>query len=147
MRPTRLIISAFGPYADRTVIDLDKLGKSGLYLIAGDTGAGKTTIFDAITYALFGRASGDSRDDSKLFRCLNAKPETRTEVDLTFEYAGKEYRIVRNPEYMRPKARGDGMTKEAASVTFFYPDASGKQGPSSRPVSKEKDVAAAAAKK
>jgi exonuclease SbcC len=143
MRPTRLIISAFGPYADRTVIDLDKLGKSGLYLIAGDTGAGKTTIFDAITYALFGRASGDSRDDSKLFRCLNAKPETRTEVDLTFEYAGKEYRIVRNPEYMRPKARGDGMTKEAASVTFFYPDASGKQGPSSRPVSKEKDVAAA----
>jgi exonuclease SbcC len=140
MRPTRLIISAFGPYADRTVIDLDKLGKSGLYLIAGDTGAGKTTIFDAITYALFGRASGDSRDDSKLFRCLNAKPETRTEVDLTFEYAGKEYRIVRNPEYMRPKARGDGMTKEAASVTFYYPDASGKQGPSSRPVSKEKEV-------
>ena len=143
MRPTRLIISAFGPYADRTVIDLDKLGKSGLYLIAGDTGAGKTTIFDAITYALFGRASGDSRDDSKLFRCLNAKPETKTEVDLTFEYAGKEYRVVRNPEYMRPKARGDGMTKEAASVTFYYPDASGRQGPSSRPVSKEKEVSAA----
>ena len=143
MRPTRLIISAFGPYADRTVIDLDKLGKSGLYLIAGDTGVGKTTIFDAITYALFGRASGDSRDDSKLFRCLNAKPETKTEVDLTFEYAGKEYRVVRNPEYMRPKARGDGMTKEAASVTFYYPDASGRQGPSSRPVSKEKEVSAA----
>ena len=140
MRPTRLIISAFGPYADRTVIDLDKLGKSGLYLIAGDTGAGKTTIFDAITYALFGRASGDSRDDSKLFRCLNARPETRTEVDLTFEYACKEYRIVRNPEYMRPKARGDGMTKEAASVTLYYPDESGRQGPSSRPLSKEKEV-------
>ena len=140
MRPTRLIISAFGPYADRTVIDLNKLGKSGLYLIAGDTGAGKTTIFDAITYALFGRASGDSRDDSKLFRCLNAKPETKTEVDLTFEYAGKEYRVVRNPEYMRPKARGDGMTKEAASATLYYPDASGRQGPSSRSVSKEKEV-------
>ncbi len=143
MRPTRLVISAFGPYADRTVIDLYKLGANGLYLISGDTGAGKTTIFDAITYALFGRASGDSRDDSKLFRCLNAKPETKTEVDLTFVYAGKEYRIVRNPEYMRPKARGEGLTKEAASVTFYYPDASGKQGPSSHPISKEKDVAAA----
>ena len=143
MRPTKLVISAFGPYADRTVIDLDKLGTSGLYLISGDTGAGKTTIFDAITYALFGRASGDSRDDSKLFRCLNAKPETKTEVDLMFVYGKKEYRICRNPEYMRPKARGEGFTKEAASVTFYYPDASGRQGPSSRPVTKEKEVAAA----
>ena len=142
MRPTKLIISAFGPYAERTVIDMDKLGTSGLYLISGDTGAGKTTIFDAITFALFGRASGDSRDDSKLFRSLNAKPETKTEVDLTFMYAGQEYRIVRNPEYMRPKARGEGLTKEAASVTFYYPEASGKQGPTSRSVSKEKDVAA-----
>lgn len=143
MRPTKLIISAFGPYAERTLIDMDKLGASGLYLISGDTGAGKTTIFDAITYALFGRASGDSRDDSKLFRCLNAKPETKTEVDLTFVYAGKEYRIVRNPEYMRPKSRGEGFTKEAASVTFYYPESSGKQGHASRSVSKEKDVAAA----
>ena len=143
MRPTRLIISAFGPYAERTVIDLDKLGKSGLYLISGDTGAGKTTIFDAITYALFGRASGDNRDDAKLFRCTNATPEIKTEVDLTFEYAGKEYRIVRNPEYMRPKARGEGLTKEAAAVTFYYPEASGRQGPASRPVTKDKDVAAA----
>ena len=142
MRPTKLVISAFGPYADKTVIDLEKLGTSGLYLIAGDTGAGKTTIFDAITYALFGRASGDSRDDAKLFRCLNAKPETETVVDLTFMYAGREYRICRNPEYMRPKSRGEGFTKEAASVTFYYPDASGKQGPTSRSVSKEKEVAA-----
>ena len=143
MRPTKLVISAFGPYADRTVIDLEKLGTSGLYLIAGDTGAGKTTIFDAITYALFGRASGDSRDDAKLFRCLNAKPETETLVDLTFMYAGQEYRIVRNPEYMRPKARGEGFTKENASVTLFKPDANGKQSPTSPTVSKEKDVAAA----
>ncbi len=142
MRPTKLVISAFGPYADRTVIDLDKLGANGLYLISGDTGAGKTTLFDAITYALFGRASGESRDDAKLFRCLNAKPETPTLVDLTFVYAGREYRVVRNPEYERPKARGEGFTKEPASVTFYYPDASGKQGPTSRSVSKEKEVAA-----
>ena len=123
MRPTKLVISAFGPYADRTVIDLDRLGANGLYLISGDTGAGKTTLFDAITYALFGRASGESRDDAKLFRCLNAKPETPTLVDLTFVYAGREYRVVRNPEYERPKARGEGFTKESASVTFYYPDA------------------------
>lgn len=142
MRPIKLVISAFGPYADRTVIDLDKLGANGLYLISGDTGAGKTTLFDAITYALFGRASGESRDDAKLFRCLNAKPETPTLVDLTFVYAGREYRVVRNPEYERPKARGEGFTKEPASVTFYYPDASGKQGPTSRSVSKEKEVAA-----
>ena len=143
MRPTKLTISAFGPYAERTVIDLDKLGTSGLYLISGDTGAGKTTIFDAITYALFGRASGDNRNDAKLFRCLNASPDTKTEVDLTFVYAGKEYRICRNPEYERPKTRGEGMTTEKASVTFYYPENNGKQGPTSRPVSKEKDVAAA----
>lgn len=142
MRPTKLIISAFGPYAERTVIDLDKLGKSGLYLISGDTGAGKTTIFDAITFALFGRASGDNRDDANLFRCTNVAPETKTEVDLTFEYAGKEYRVVRSLKYKRPKEKGEGDTTEAASVTFYRPEASGRQGPTSFPVTKEKDVAA-----
>ena len=119
MRPTKLIISAFGPYAERTVIDLDKLGKSGLYLISGDTGAGKTTIFDAITFALFGRASGDNRDDANLVRCTNVAPETKTEVDLTFEYAGKEYRVARSLKYKRPKEKGEGDTTEAASHTML----------------------------
>ena len=141
MRPTKLVISAFGPYAERTEIDMDKLGTSGIYLIAGDTGAGKTTIFDAITYALFGQASGDNRDDVKLFRCKNARPETKTEVDLTFVYAGKEYRIVRNPEYMRPKSRGEGLTKEPAGVKFYYPEADGKVSPTSRVVEQDKNVA------
>ncbi|MCQ2106709.1 MAG: SMC family ATPase [Fibrobacter sp.] len=140
MRPLKLVVTGFGPYAERTEIDFEKLGTHGLYLISGDTGAGKTTIFDAITYALFGKASGDNRDDAKLFRCTNAKPETPTGVELTFAYDGKEYRICRNPEYERPKARGEGMTKAAASVTFFYPDESGKVTAASRSVSKEKDV-------
>ena len=139
MRPTRLVISAFGPYAEKTVIELDKLGTSGLFLISGDTGAGKTTIFDAISFALFGTASGSSRnasgDYAKHFRCLNATPDTPTFVDLTFAYAGREYRVVRNPEYERPKMRGEGMTKESASATFYYPEGSGKVGPASRTVS------------
>ncbi len=144
MRPTRLVISAFGPYAEKTVIELDKLGTSGLFLISGDTGAGKTTIFDAISFALFGTASGSSRnasgDYAKHFRCLNATPDTPTFVDLTFVYAGREYRVVRNPEYERPKMRGDGMTKESASATFYYPEATGKVGPASGTVSGDKAV-------
>lgn len=144
MRPTRLVISAFGPYAEKTVVDFDKLGKNGLFLISGDTGAGKTTLFDAIAFALFGTASGSSRnasgDYAKHFRCLNATPDTPTFVDLTFAYAGREYRVVRNPEYERPKMRGDGMTKESASATFYYPEGSGKVGPASRTVSGDKAV-------
>ena len=122
MRPLKLTMSAFGPYADRTVIDLSKLGSTGLYLISGDTGAGKTTIFDGITYALYGVASGTVRNDTKSFRSDYAKPETPTEVELEFEYAGKKYWVRRNPEYMRPAKRGSGMTKELAGAELHLPD-------------------------
>ena len=88
MRPVKLTISAFGPYAGKTVLDLDKLGTSGLYLVTGDTGAGKTTIFDAITYALYGEASGDNREPS-MFRSKYAETDIPTEVELVFSYAGK----------------------------------------------------------
>ena len=121
MRPLRLEISAFGPYAGQTVIDFERLGQSGLYLITGDTGAGKTTIFDAITFALYGEASGDVRD-ADMFRSKYDAPETPTEVCLTFHYRGKKYTVRRNPEYMRPAKRGSGFTKQAAAAELTLPD-------------------------
>ncbi|MBR2404943.1 MAG: SMC family ATPase [Clostridia bacterium] len=120
MRPQKLIMSAFGPYAGRVELDLSVLGNSGLYLITGDTGAGKTTIFDAITYALFGEASGDNRD-ATMFRSKYAEAETPTEVELYFTYAEKEYYVKRNPEYERPKTRGEGSTIEKANAELHLP--------------------------
>lgn len=121
MRPVILTMSAFGPYAGKVTLELDKLGKSGLYLITGNTGAGKTSIFDAITYALFGEASGDNRT-STTFRSKYALPETPTEVELVFEYGEKRYRIKRNPEYIRPKLKGDGLAVKKANAELYYPD-------------------------
>ncbi len=121
MRPIKLTISAFGPYADLTVLDLDNLGENGLYLITGTTGAGKTSIFDAITYALYGEPSGSVRDDSML-RSKYANANTDTFVELTFVYNGKTYTVRRNPEYERPKTRGEGTTKQLARAELHYPD-------------------------
>ncbi len=121
MRPNRLEMSAFGPYAGRIIIDMDELGTYGLYLITGDTGAGKTTIFDAISFALYGEASGDIREAAML-RSKYAKADVPTEVKLTFTYAGKEYRISRNPEYTRPKIHGEGETLAKADALLEYPN-------------------------
>ena len=121
MRPIKLTMSAFGPYAGVTTIDFDKLGNSGLYLITGDTGAGKTTIFDAIVYALYGRTGSEERVPAML-RSKYAAPDTPTYVELRFQCGGKEYRIKRNPEYMRPKSRGEGFTKESADCELKMPD-------------------------
>lgn len=121
MRPIRLEMSAFGPYAKRQIIDMTQLGESGLYLITGDTGAGKTTLFDAIVFALYGTASSDRRSGDML-RSRYAEPEVPTEVKLVFQCRNKEYEIRRNPTYMRPKLRGDGLTKETASVELKLPD-------------------------
>ena len=131
MRPLLLKMSAFGPYAGNTVIEFDKLGDKGLYLICGDTGAGKTTIFDAICYALFGEASGRLRDASML-RSKYADDLTPTEVELLFLHNDKEYRIVRNPEYYRPSKRGGGLTKQPQDACLYMPDGN--------VISKAKDV-------
>ena len=135
MRPLRLTLSAFGPYAAEITLDLEKLGKGGLYLITGDTGAGKTTIFDAITYALYDHSSSGIREGSML-RCKYADDKTPTFVELEFEVHGVRYTVRRNPEYQRPKARGEGMTTEKADATLTYPD-------DRPPVTKAKEVTAA----
>ena len=121
MRPLKLTISAFGPYAGVTEIDFTLLGRSGLYLITGDTGAGKTTIFDAITFALYGEASGSSRDASML-RSKYAAADTPTMVELLFAYGGKEYTVRRNPEYERPAKKGGGTAIQKADAELVYPD-------------------------
>ena len=135
MRPLKLTLSAFGPYAAKTVLDLAQLGRGGLYLVTGDTGAGKTTLFDAITYALYDHSSGGVRDGAML-RSKYADPGTPTFVELEFEVRGQRCTVRRNPEYLRPKARGEGFTTEKADACLTYAD--GRP-----PVTRAKDVTAA----
>lgn len=131
MRPVTLEMSAFGPYAGKEIINFDRLGTEGLYLITGDTGAGKTTVFDAIRFALYGIASGENREKSML-RSQYALPETKTYVELVFSCNGKNYTITRNPAYERPKKHGEGTTSEPAHVLLKCPDRA--------PMTKERDV-------
>ena len=121
MRPLKLTIAGFGPYAGTQPLDFEALGNSGLYLITGDTGAGKTTIFDAITFALFGEASGNNRS-AEMLRSKYAKDSDPTFVELTFSYGGEMYTVRRNPEYQRAKTRGDGTTRQPAEAELTYPD-------------------------
>ena len=131
MRPVRLEMSAFGSYAGKVEIDFTRV-KQGLFLVTGDTGAGKTTIFDAITYALYDQTSGGRRDGN-MMRSQYASKETDTYVEYTFSCGGKCYTIRRNPEYLRlGKRRGkDGSlryVKEAPGVELTLPDGSVYQG-------------------
>lgn len=121
MRPLHLTMTAFGPYADTKKLDMEKLGKTGLYLITGDTGAGKTTVFDAICYALYGRPSGENREEWML-RSTYADSDTKTEVRLVFSHRGQTYEVARNPEYERKKQRGEGLTIEKANAELYLPD-------------------------
>ena len=121
MRPLNLTMSAFGPYAGVQELDMTQLGAEGLYLVTGDTGAGKTTIFDAICYALYDEPSGTGRD-ARMMRSTYADVDTDTYVELTFEHIGKNYRVKRNPSYERRKKKGEGTTLQEAAVELYLPD-------------------------
>ncbi len=134
MRPIQLTISAFGPYAGRIELPMHQLGEKGLYLITGDTGAGKTTLFDAITFALYGETSSSNREPG-MMRSKYADAQTPTMVELVFAYAQKIYTVRRNPEYTRPAKRGSGMTLQKAEAELICPDG--------RVITKNKEVTAA----
>lgn len=119
MKPIKLKISAFGPYAgEMPEIRFDQFEERGLFLISGDTGAGKTTIFDAICYALYGATSGSYRD-SKNLRSEYADPKTDSYVDFYFSHQGKDYHVRRTPAYERQKSRGEGTTLQKETAEFF----------------------------
>ena len=126
MKPLKLTMCAFGSYGKETVIDFTK-ADHGLFLINGDTGAGKTTIFDGITFALYGETSGGKRD-GKMTRSQYASPADETYVELAFSYRGEVYTVRRTPEYMREKKRGNGLVKAAATVELTLPDGTAFRG-------------------
>ena len=115
MRLHRLRLTAFGPYAAEQVVDFDRLAHGGLFLLEGPTGAGKSTILDAVTFALYGGLAGADPADDRL-RSHFAAADARTEVELEWSLRGVRYRVTRGPEYRRPKKRGDGFTTEAGQV-------------------------------
>lgn len=121
MKPLKLVVSAFGPYKDQVEIDFEKLGSNGLFLITGDTGAGKTTIFDAISFALFGVSSGSRRENSS-FRSDFASNEVTTFVRLEFIHKGIIYQLERIPRYSRKKKKGEGFTTVGGDATLTYLD-------------------------
>ena len=127
MKPTKLTLSAFGPFSDRVELDLTQLDGQGLFLITGDTGAGKTTLFDAICFALYGEVSGPYRPVEHL-RSDFAAPDAQTFVQLEFVHRGKTYTLKRNPAYERPKLRGSGTVKEKPDALLTRPGEPPVQG-------------------
>lgn len=122
MKPNKLIVSAFGPYAETMPeIDFGTFEEQGIFLISGDTGAGKTTLFDAICFALYGETSGSYRDTRNL-RSDYAKPGTESYVDFYFSHQGKEYHVYRQPAYERAKQRGEGMITQNEKAVFYCED-------------------------
>ncbi|MCG8923972.1 AAA family ATPase [Lentzea sp. CC55] len=119
MRLHRLELTAFGPYPKPEAVDFDELGADGLFLLHGDTGAGKTTLLDAVAFALFGKVPG-ARGDVKKLRCEYADPEVPTEVSLELTVQSRRFRIVRSPEFDRPKKRGGGFTTQPAKCSLTW---------------------------
>lgn len=132
MKPEKLKLSGWGPYKGQVEVDFTKLEDRGLFLITGPTGAGKTTIFDAIAYALYGNMSGSMREKNSV-RSDFADEDTATFVELVMRHGGKEYRVVRNPEYMRPKKKKGGKsayTREKENAVLYLPEGKTVEGSS-----------------
>lgn len=121
MRPLKLVMSAFGPYAKEETLDFTTLNDKNIFLITGPTGAGKTTIFDALSVALYGEASGSSRDKDSL-RSDFAEDGISTYVELSFMLRGKNYTIKRYPQQMKKKARGEGYVQKSAEAELLLPE-------------------------
>jgi DNA repair protein SbcC/Rad50 len=119
MRLHQLRLAAFGPYPTHEVIDFDALGQDGLFLLHGDTGAGKTTVLDAVAFALFGSVPG-ARGEVKRLRCDSAPPDVVTEVLLEFTVQGHRLRLTRSPEYERRKRNGTGFTTQRAKASLTW---------------------------
>ncbi|KQL19292.1 AAA family ATPase [Cytobacillus solani] len=126
MKPLKLTMQAFGPYAGCEHIDFTKLGSRTMFVISGKTGSGKTTIFDGISYAIYGKASGEDRNGPDL-RSQFAKDETVTEVSLEFTLRNKTYFITRSPQQEKKKARGDGFTTIGAKAELYVYDTDGNR--------------------
>lgn len=122
MKPKMLVMQGFGPYVEKTEIDFSKFEQEGLFLICGDTGAGKTMIFDAICYALYGETSGDYRDEKNL-KSEYVDVKAKSFVDFYFEHQGKDYHIYREPSYQYENRNGK-ITDNAEKVIFYQPDGS-----------------------
>ena len=126
MRPLSLTMTAFGPFPGTETVDFEKFGDAPLFLINGPTGSGKTTILDAICFALYGQTTGDEREGSQM-RCDLAPAETLAEVSLTFELAGQHYRIRRVPEQLKPKLRGEGTTSHSTEAQLWSLNSAGEE--------------------
>ncbi|MFC8564065.1 AAA family ATPase, partial [Peribacillus frigoritolerans] len=118
MRPDILTMQAFGPYAGRETIDFNSLGERTMFVISGKTGAGKTTIFDGISFAIYGKASGEDRSGQDL-RSQFAEDDLLTEVSLQFTLRGKTYLVTRSPQQERKKKAGEGTTTVGAKAELY----------------------------
>ena len=126
MRPIRLTLCAFGPFAAIEEIDFATLGENPLFLINGPTGSGKTTILDGICYALYGKTTGDEREAAQM-RCDAAAPDCLTFVELVFSLGKNHWRIRREPEQMRPKGRGEGLTAHQPRAEVYRREGDGEE--------------------